>query len=173
MTKKESKEDENEGRRLARRENYWDWAWPDDLMREMDRMFDVMRPAWRHRLVRHARPWGEFPSGVRQPPVDIMETDDSVIVTAELPGIEKGDVEVHVTQDSIEIKGEIKSEETEEGESYYRRERSYTSFFRELALPAEVTPDKATAKMNNGILEVKVPKVVQADKERKKKVDVK
>lgn len=173
MTKEERKEDENEERRLARRGYYWDWTWPDDFLREMDRMFEPIRPAWRHRLARSGRPWMEFPSGVRQPPVDIKETTDSVIVTAELPGIEKGSVDVQVSADSIEIKGEMKAEETEEGEDYYRRERSYSSIYRELALPAEVVPDKATAKMNNGILEVTVPKVVQTEQDKKKKVEVK
>ncbi len=172
MTEKRE-DDENEERRLARKEFYWDWTWPDDFMREMDRMFGAIRPAWRHRLVRHGRPWGEFSSSVMQPPVDIMETEDSIIVTAELPGIEKGDVDVQISQDTIEIKAEVKAEETEEGEDYVRKERSYSSFYRELALPAEVVPDKATAKMNNGILEVSVPKIAQADQDKKKKVDVK
>jgi len=173
MKRKKKEEDENEDRRLARRDMYWDWTWPDDLMKEMDRMMDTLRPAWRHRLARTSRPWREFPSGVKQPPVDIMETTDSVIVTAELPGIQKGDVDVQVTQDSIEIKAETGLEKTEEGEDYYRRERGYASFFRELALPAEVVPDKAAATLNNGILEVKVPKVAQTDESKKKKVDVK
>jgi HSP20 family protein len=170
---KEERDDENEERRLARRGYHWDWTWPDDLLREMDRMFEPIRPAWRHRLARSGRPWMGFPSGVRQPPVDIKETADSVIVTAELPGIEKGSVDVQVSEESIEIKGEMKDEETEEGDNYYRRERSYSSIYRELALPAEVVPDKATAKMKDGILEVTVPKVTQTEQDKKKKVEVK
>lgn len=172
MTKAKREDDENEERKLARRGHQWDWTWPDDFMREMDRMFETMRPAWRHRLAGHARPWGEVPLSVKQPPVDILETVDSIIITADLPGIEKGSVDVQVSQDSIEIKGEMKVEETEEGEDYYRRERSHSSYFRELALPAEVVPDKATAKMNSGILEVTIPKVVQTEEDKKKRVKV-
>ncbi|MEE9116282.1 MAG: Hsp20/alpha crystallin family protein [Thermoplasmata archaeon] len=171
MTKERRDGEENKVRGLVKKDLYWDW--PEHLMREMDRMMSSMTPAWRHQLVRPSRPWAEYPSGVKQPPVDIMETADSIIVTAELPGIEKGDVDVHITEDSIEIEAEMKVDETEEGEDYYRRERRYTSLFRQLALPTEVLPDKAKASMDNGVLEVTVPKVKERDVGKKKKVEVK
>lgn len=170
---KKKKREEDEDRWLAPRGYYFGWSWPDELMREMNRVFEEFRPFWRHRIFGPLRRWKEYPSEVKQPPVDVMETPDSIIVTAELPGIEKENVDVHITDDSIEIKGEMKEEKVEEGEDYYKKERSYSSFYRELPLPTEVVSDKATATLNNGVLEVRIPKATPEEKPRKRKVEVK
>lgn len=170
---KKKKEDKDEEKELARRDYHSNWGWPEEAIREVDRMFEELRPFWRHRMFRPGRAWGGFPSEVKQPPVDIMETSDSIIVTAELPGAEKEYVDVHITEDSIEIKAEMKQEKIEESEDYYRRERGYTSFYRELPLPTEVVSEKATAKLNNGVLEVQIPKKAPVEEEKKRKVEVK
>ncbi len=167
------KKEEDEEKKLAKRDHYWDWTWPEEALREMDSMFEDFRPFWRHRMAGPMRAWRGFPSEVKQPPVDIVETSDSIIVTTEVPGAEKENIDFHISEDSIEIKAEMKREEIEEGEDYYRRERGYSSFYRQMALPAEVVADKATAKLNNGVLEVTIPKKAPAEGEKKRKVEVK
>lgn len=105
----------------------------------------------------------------REPASDIIETDKEVTAKIELPGIEKKDVELNVTENSIEVKAEKKQETKEEKKGFYRQERSYSQFYRILSLPAEVDPKKAKAKMQNGLLEVIMPKVGKA---KGKSVDI-
>lgn len=101
----------------------------------------------------------------REPMVDIFETDDEVIVTAELPGLDKDDIKLYVTGNRLEISAEKTKEVTKpekkerEGEgSYVYRERSVTRFYRSITLPATVNPEKAKSSYKNGILEVRMPK---------------
>jgi HSP20 family protein len=95
---------------------------------------------------------------VWQPAVELFETDNEVVVRAELPGIDSQNVDITVTEDALTIKGEAKSEQEEKGRNYYRRELRYGSFTRALALPVEVKGDQAKASYRNGVLEIRVPK---------------
>lgn len=89
-----------------------------------------------------------------------------------LPGIEKDNVEVNLTDHTLTIKGEKKKEEEVKEENYYRAERSYGSFLRTLDLPKDVHADKVKASFKNGILEVRMPKTEEAKaKEIKVKVE--
>ena len=108
---------------------------------------------------------GREPMEYREPMVDVFETDDDVIVTAELPGLDKDDIRLFVTGSRLEISAEKTKEVTKpekkerEGEgSYVYRERSVSRFYRSITLPATVDPDKAKSSYKNGILEVKMPK---------------
>jgi HSP20 family protein len=120
---------------------------------EMDDVFD-----------RRARPWWperwSLPAvlDIEPPVVDFYEEKDDLVVKAELPGMEKEDIEVNVTDHSLTIKGQKKKEETVEEENYYRSERSFGSFHRSLELPSDVQAEKAKASFKNGILEVRLPK---------------
>jgi len=89
---------------------------------------------------------------------DVQETDREVIVTAELPGMEKSDISVNVTQDALEIKAEKKGEQNKEEDGFRSYSRHYTGFRRTIPLPASVEPDKAHATYNNGVLEITLPK---------------
>jgi HSP20 family protein len=93
------------------------------------------------------------------PAVDVVENDKEVIVRADLPGIDKKDIKIKVEPEEVIISGESKKERKEKEEDYYIEERVYGSFYREIPLPAEVDPDKAQAKFENGILELSIPKV--------------
>ncbi len=107
---------------------------------------------------------------VWQPAVEIFETENEVVVKAELPGIDPKNVAVTVTADGLTIKGEAKAEQEEKGRNYYRRELRYGSFQRTIPLPTEVVKsDETKATFKNGILEVKVPK---AERVRPKSVKV-
>jgi HSP20 family protein len=90
--------------------------------------------------------------------VDVIVRDDEVLVRAELPGYKKEEIEISVSDSSLTLKGETKSEETEEKGDYYRCEISRGAFSRVIALPAEVDDSKAKASMKDGVLELTLPK---------------
>lgn len=102
-------------------------------------------------------------------PVDIEETDGKITVAADLPGVDKDQIEVAATADSLSIKASHDEEIEEEQKNYYRRERSSRHFKRTVALPAPVDPDSAEAKYENGVLTVTLEK---AEGEGKKPVEV-
>jgi HSP20 family protein len=139
--------------------------------RDMERMFDDfwgrrMRPWWPER-------WS-MPTvlEISPPAVDFFEEKDEIVVKAELPGMDKDEIEVNLTDHTLTIKGEKKKEEEVKEENYYKSERSYGSFMSTLELPTEVHSDKVKATFKNGVLEVRLPKTEQAKaKEVKVKVD--
>jgi HSP20 family protein len=141
--------------------------WERDMERMMDDFFDRrMRPWWPERWLRTEG----FTTNV--PALDVFEEKDELVVKAELPGMEKDNVEVNLTDHTLTIKGEKKKEEEVKEEKYYRSERSYGSFVRTLQLPADVQSDKVKASFKNGVLEVRLPKTEEAKgKEIKVKVD--
>lgn len=101
---------------------------------------------------------GELAVGGWAPTVDIFETDDDIVVTAELPGLEKDQVGVEYKDGVLTLRGERKLEREVKEESYHRMERSYGAFHRSFTLPGSVDAEKITAKMKNGILEIHLPK---------------
>jgi HSP20 family protein len=93
------------------------------------------------------------------PAINVKDNEKHVVVTAELPGVDKSDVHIDVTGDTLTIRGDKKEERSDRGESWWRRESSYGSFMRRIALPAEVDSGNTEAKMTNGMLEIRMPKV--------------
>jgi HSP20 family protein len=101
----------------------------------------------------------ELPFPVRgYPSVDISETENNVLVKAELPGLDPRDVDLSIERDTLIIRGEKKQESEEKQENYHRIERSYGSFHRSIPLPCKCDPDKVKAKFKNGVLTVTLPK---------------
>ncbi len=98
------------------------------------------------------------------PSVDIFEEGDDVVVKTELPGMEKDNIDINLTDNTITISGEKTKEEKMEKKNYYRLERSYGSFSRSFSLPSEVQTDRAKATFKNGVLEVRIPKTEEAKK---------
>jgi HSP20 family protein len=106
------------------------------------------------------------------PTIDLYEEKNDIVVKAELPGIDKNNIEVSLTDHTLTIKGEKKKEEEVKKENYYRSERSYGSFLRTLELPQEVHADKVKASFKNGVLEVRMAKTEEAKaKESKLKIE--
>jgi HSP20 family protein len=103
------------------------------------------------------------------PLADVGETDDSVIVTMDLPGINKQDVDISVTEDELRVVAET-GKETETfskpGEIYHKRERTFTRFERIVKLPVATKGDQATAKLENGVLTIALPKEVVTSRKR-------
>ncbi len=96
------------------------------------------------------------------PSVDVAETDNEVVVTAELPGVKQDDVDITITDDVLTLKGEKKEEKEVKEKNYHRIERSYGSFQRSVSLPAGVQADKAKATYKDGVLHITVPKAEEA-----------
>ena len=94
--------------------------------------------------------------------VDLYQTEDEVVVKATLPGLEPDDLDIQITGDLLNIRGEIKHEVEEKEAKYHLREHRYQSFARSLTLPAMVVADKAKAEMKNGILILTLPKAEEA-----------
>ncbi|RMF35037.1 MAG: Hsp20/alpha crystallin family protein [Chloroflexi bacterium] len=90
--------------------------------------------------------------------VDMYETDDAIIVKASIPGIKPEDIDVSVTGDTLTIKGEIEEDKEVKEEQYYRRERRYGSFCRNIPLPVAIQADKAEAEFEYGVLTLRLPK---------------
>jgi HSP20 family protein len=98
------------------------------------------------------------------PAVSVSETADALVITAELPGLTEKDVTIEIENDVLSISGEKTEERTEgdEERSYHVWERSYGSFRRSFALPRTVAGGEATARFDNGVLEVRLPKKPEA-----------
>jgi HSP20 family protein len=91
--------------------------------------------------------------------IDVMETDEDVIVKADLPGVKKEDITIDLTEDSIEIIAKFKEEMEEEGKNFIKKERKYGETRRSLILPEVIKVKEASAKFDNGVLTVTLPKL--------------
>ncbi len=131
------------------------------LQREIDRVFDDFTRGW---------PSFHMTNADLTPRMDIAETDKEIEISAELPGLEEKDVQVHVADNVLTIKGEKKAEKEQKDKNYHMVERSYGSFYRTLNLPAGINADAIKANLANGVLKVTVPKPAAA---QAKKVEVK
>jgi len=119
----------------------------------MERLFEDWPFRW--------RPWSRRALAVREwtPKLDMFDRGDRVIIKAELPGVNKEDIDLSVAGGILTIKGERKAEEEVEDEDYYCCERYRGSFYRAIQLPADVDTDKIEANYENGVLEINLPKV--------------
>jgi len=104
--------------------------------------------------------------GMKSPNVDVLDRESDVCVRAELPGYAKKDIEVSVSDGSVTIKASTESEEKEEKGDFFRQEISRGYVSRTVSLPAEVDGEKATARLNDGVLEVVIPKVAKAKRQK-------
>lgn len=105
---------------------------------------------------------GDDIKGMFGPSTDITETDASVDVSIELPGMTENDIDISLSSNAMTIRGEKKIEREEERKGIYMSERSYGSFYRTVPLPAGVDATKADAKFKNGVLTVSLPKTEEA-----------
>lgn len=92
------------------------------------------------------------------PAMDLVETDDHLVLRADLPGIREDDVSIEVEDNVLTVSGERKAEHEESKEGYHRVERAYGSFSRSLTLPDGVDPESIEASFDRGVLEVRIPK---------------
>lgn len=123
------------------------------LRHEMDRLFDSFlgrSPFADRDLFTNGGQWS--------PALDLVETDDEIVVKAELPGMDEKDVSVSISGNHLVIKGERKHEEETKDKQFHRIERSYGTFERMLSLPVSVDQQKVSAEYEKGVLEIHMPK---------------
>jgi len=128
-----------------------------DLMatqRDFDRLFrEAFSPAAGE---------GEVSTRTWAPPVDIYENGDSLVLKAEVPGINPDDVEIRVEDNTLYLKGERKFEKEVKEQNYHRIERSYGTFTRTFSLPNSIDADKVVANYRDGVLTLTMPKKEEA-----------
>jgi HSP20 family protein len=142
----------------------------DRRERDMDRMMDqffgrTMMPWW------PGERFGTEPIEVDAPIVDLYVDKDEVVIKAELPGMEKDDIEVNLSDHTINLKGEKKRKEEVKEENYYCAERTYGSFSRTMELPWDLQGEKVKASFTNGVLEIRLP-IAESAKAKSIKVKV-
>ncbi len=148
---------------VARRVQYVPQPWaggsPFAFMRrfseEMDRLFGDFgfgRGVHSPSLGRGLGGFAEAGGTLWSPQVEVFERGGQLVVRADLPGMTRDDINIEVTDDSLVIRGERKSEREENEEGYYRSERSYGSFYRQIPLPEGVNAENANATFRNGML---------------------
>lgn len=122
----------------------------ETLRQQMDRMFDEMAG------LKHEQPtfW--------QPAVELNDTENSVILRAEIPGVEGKDLDIRVTREAVAIAGEHRYEKKAEDKGYFRTEFRYGKFQRVIPLPVAVQNDQVQAQFKDGILTLTLPKVTEA-----------
>ncbi len=132
---------------------------PFGELEEMGRFLESPSAGWPLRLV-----WRRVPGNgmAWAPSIDMYEKEDSFIVRAELPGVNKDDVDISMTGDTLTIKGERKPPAEVKEEDYQCCEVCYGSFSRSITLPSAVDTDKIEASYGDGILELNLPKVKEA-----------
>lgn len=147
-------------------------SWPpfESLRSEIDQLFDEFTSSfWR-------RPFGSalmqrmprLSEWAVAPAVDVVETEQSYEITAELPGIAEQDIEVKISNGSLTIKGEKQESKEEKEKEYYLSERRYGAFQRTFQMPEGVDASKVEATFAKGVLTITLPKTVEAQKKERK-----
>ncbi len=95
---------------------------------------------------------------VKTPAIEIKDEGKNISASIEMPGVDKNDIKLKVTGNTMMVSAEKKDKKEEKGKNKYYSERTYSSFYRSFTLPAEIDPNKVAAKYDNGVLEVKMEK---------------
>ena len=127
------------------------------LQREMNQVFEGF---WN----RFGKGFGEvdWPWGQSEAKSDVVQTDNAVEISIELPGMTMDDIEVSVTDDMLTVKGEKKVERQEEKQGYFLSERAYGQIYRAIPLPPSLDTDAAKADLKNGVLTISIPQSAEA-----------
>ena len=120
------------------------------FQKQMNRIFDD--------AIGGGAPGREGATAAWAPPVDVKETKDALVFTAELPGFKVEELTLRVENGVLSLEGERRFEQETEEKNWHRVERAYGRFFRSFALPANVDPGRITADLSEGILTVQLPK---------------
>ena len=122
----------------------------------------------------YMRSFWDFPAyedfDVRTPLVDVEDKKDKIIVSAEIPGVDKKDISVDIEDNRLIIKAERNEEKKSKKKNYYKYERNYSSFYRVIPLEAKVDENNAMAEYKNGVLTITLPKKGKVKKAKKIKV---
>ena len=131
-------------------------------LEDLEKIFDdLLQRRWPHPFRREWPKWESFPSLLEQkvPSVDVVDRAREVLVRAEVPGVEKEDLDVSIVDRTLTIKGSSRLEEKEEQDDYFRHEIRSGTFSRSILLPVDVDASKAKASFKDGVVELHLPKV--------------
>ena len=138
----------------------------EEMRRNLDKLFgEYGEPVVRQHTISKGAPASLIPS------MDIFEREGEIVIRADLPGIDKDQIDLSITKDTLTLKAEAKKEEEIRSENYYMQERSYGTYIRTVQLPQDIDSAKAKASFNNGVLEMIFPKKEEA-KAAEIKVDI-
>lgn len=132
------------------------WREMDRLQREMNRLFNSYSPS-------------RLRTAPGYPAINIWADEESLLASAELPGVQVDDIDVSVDGDSLTISGARKSDQLPEGARYHRRERGVGDFSRSIQLPIVVDSEKVKASFKDGVLTITLPR---AEEEKPKKITI-
>jgi HSP20 family protein len=129
------------------------WRQMNDIQREMNRLFND----------------SSSQTGSRYPAINLWTNADNVMITAELPGYEKSDVDISLTGDLLRLHGSRKAPECKDDECFHRQERNFGVFDREIQLPFAINQEKVEAEFSNGILKISLPR---AEQDKPKRIQI-
>lgn len=129
---------------------------------EMERMFEGLMPSGFMRPFRGGWPFAEMAPEAKVPAVDVIDREEDILLRAELPGVDKENIDISLSDNLVTIRGETRHEEKEDTDTYYRCEISRGVFSRTVSLPSDVDSDKTKASFKDGVLELVMPKVEKA-----------
>jgi HSP20 family protein len=142
----------------------------DTIFDDFRKSFDVMmRPYFP--METRIQDFGMLP--VRYAPLDLIDEGTHYSIHAELPGFTKDEVDVQINSDGMSIRAKKSTVTEDKKKNYLHRERAYSSFERSVSFPEEVDPAKAEGKMNNGVLELKIPKKEPRPEAKSRKLELK
>jgi len=168
---------------IARREQYQPspraggspFAFMRRFSEEMNRLFEdfgfgrsFLAPGFGGGLSR----FGDVERSVWSPQVEVFKREGQLVVRADLPGMTKDDINIEVTDDALVLRGERRQEREENEEGYYRSERSYGSFYRQIPLPEGTNAEDANATFRDGLLEITMPAPQRAE-QRSRRLEIK
>lgn len=131
----------------------------EDPFRDLLSLQERMNRLFEDSLARSATPGQEQSVGGWWPAVDILENEGEIVLKAELPGIALEDVDLQMQDDVLLLRGERYFDHETKKENYHRMERAHGVFSRSFKLPSSIDRTKIKAKLKDGILEVKLPKI--------------
>ncbi|MFQ5354262.1 MAG: Hsp20/alpha crystallin family protein [Thermodesulfobacteriota bacterium] len=143
----------------------------DRMSKDMDRLWDQVFPTSR-RFLKELPVKALIERDTAPPAIDILERPEAIVVRAELPGVDKDNIDISLSDNTLTISGKIEEDKEEKKEDFYYSERTYKSYSRSVDLPCKVDSEKIKANLKNGVLSVKLPKAAEV-KAKKITVDVK
>jgi HSP20 family protein len=151
------------------------WEEMEAMQKQMDEIFNNFGRYQKRgqNLLENKNNKNAITPSYREPLADVFETEKDITATVELPGVKKEDINIEIIDNGIQIKVEKRNEHKEEDKEkgFYRIERSYNGFYRFIPVGKNIDSEKIDATYNNGVLEVRIPKLKQID--NKKKIEVK
>lgn len=127
--------------------------------RQAEKFFNDFTSYIKDRQQEFGKTISDYTTTLEKPLSDVIETENEIIIKTDLPGVKKNDIEINLTDNSVEITAKFEEEHTEEDVNYLKKERSFGETTRFIELPEKIIPKNATAKLEESILTITMPKL--------------